>query len=582
MANVSKNTRQRYRLAGQEINASEEWMDVIIRGEYENDSVQPNITIDDFTFNLEARTAIKNWIASGRIFEGMPIEITLFNNQPQTETFVSLLNFVEGYQDFPDDGKLNVAVTKERGVNRFFDQIQTISYAFLYDQGIITNGDFQEIDYFVERKIDPVQIIITNVVIYLLVKELEESIRRTGAQIATTAGYISGSITGSIGAAVYQGLIAIVEIIYTAALLAAIIQLGKDLFDSLLPIRRTHKVLPLRTMLTKVCQYYGFNFQTDIDILDKLYYLPSNPNVDTPNFAGIIEFPRGTQSGIPRPADRGYIVSELFALVREMFDAKYAIIDGTVQCRPRDSDFWRLTAQYELPDVLINTKEYNTQELPGTNLLSFQTDLTDEYTLDRYAGTAIEIKTDPISISNNENNLITGLNEIQFGVALGNRKNDLAAIEKALRGAGRVIDEITGVFGRGTNFVGRIENRVGGLLVSNNNHNLSKILYLQGGKIPGNARDVFSAPALWRNYYGDQSFVRNNFRGQKAIYRQVEIPFGLEDYKILSTNSYFKFRGQEAKIISFEWNMERDTATIDFWVREVYTTNLRETEIIPD
>ena len=62
MADISRNTESKYLLNGVATNAPLEWQDVTIEAQYPDDSVQPNLTITEFDFNLESRKAINDWI----------------------------------------------------------------------------------------------------------------------------------------------------------------------------------------------------------------------------------------------------------------------------------------------------------------------------------------------------------------------------------------------------------------------------------------------------------------------------------------------------------------------------------------
>jgi len=63
------------------------------------------------------------------------------------------------------------------------------------------------------------------------------------------------------------------------------------------------------------------------------------------------------------------------------------------------------------------------------------------------------------------------------------------------------------------------------------------------------------------------------------VYQDVEIPFGIEDFKQLTVNPYFIFNGSIAKITTFTWTTGKDIANVSFWVEEVYTRNLKESFI---
>jgi hypothetical protein len=255
---------------------------------------------------------------------------------------------------------------------------------------------------------------------------------------------------------------------------------------------------------------------------------------------------------------------------------------NTIHLRPQNDPFWIQQTQWTPPDILINTLEYNTDEMKSTRLLRFITDLNDEWTIDNYNGTAVEIKTSPVTVINEKAVLLSGLDEVNFNVALGNRKDELNAIEKLLKDLGGFIDTVTGVFGGGTNFEQGIDAKIGMLKQQTNWHAVPKLLYLNGdGTMPVNHRAVWNADILWEKYHKEKSFVRDNWHGQKKMYNNIEVPFGLEDFLVLLSNPYFPFNGEQAKMDKFVWEPSKDTAVINFYIRKPYTFNLKETKIIP-
>ena len=206
----------------------------------------------------------------------------------------------------------------------------------------------------------------------------------------------------------------------------------------------------------------------------------------------------------------------------------------------------------------------------------------DEWTIDNYLGTAYEIRTTQLTTIRKRAVLLKGFEEINFETALGTRKNELNALEKFLKKVAGVVDDLTKFFGKTTNFTQQVKGRVGVLKQASNWHTVPKLLYTGGsGSLPVDHRDRWNAKLLYDLYHSEKSFVLNNFQGQKIYYKGVSIPFGFEDYKKLTTNSYFYFKGKKAKITKFVWTIGRDKAEIDFWVREPYTHNLAETYINP-
>lgn len=597
MADISKNTEVKSLLDGVETNASIEWQDTTIEAKYPDDSVQPNLTITEFNFNLESRKRINEWIAKGTsggvgIFEGMPFDLNLFNNNPLTENFKAFLDFTNGYNDNSDDGVVTVSIIKDESIQHFFDRLSGTTCGYLEEIGVFTDSDYIDVPYVVEKKFNFLELITSSIVLYIMTQALIDAIKETGSNVGKLSSALTPSpvlvtvppsfVPISIGGVIYAALSLILQLVYTAVLLLAIVELSKKLFETLLPPQRNHKGILLKTALAKIANHFGYGFDTSVSEYDNIVYLPSNPNLDKKTLLGLISVTEGTQKGIPNQLDYGYFTEDLFNLAKNLPYAKMALVNNTIQLRPKNDVFWEQQSQWEITDVLINTKSYNANELNGTNLISFGVDINDEWTIDNYKGTAVEIKTEPVSVIRKRAVLIKGLDEINFECALPTRKDELNALDTFLKTVGGAVDKVTGVFGRGTNFASKITSKLGVLKQSNNWHTVPKLLYLNGGRLPVNHRDLWNADVLWEKYHNEKSFVKNNYKGQREVYKGVRVPFGLEDFFKLTTNPYFKYKGNTAKIVNFTWTVAEDEATIDFWVRKPYTFNLKETKIIPE
>lgn len=590
MSNISINTQQRYKLNGVTENAPVKWEDATIVAEYKDDDVQPSLSISEFEFNLEARKSILKWITDGNggggvgIFEGMPFTLELFNNQPQIETFNHFLDFSKGLKDFMDEGRLDVSLVKDGGMDHFFEQLGGLTFGYLEEIGHITSSDYTIVPYVVEKKFNMMEIMMSSIVIYLMVKELAESVEKTANSIALVASLLTTSaFPVPIGSIAYAIAVALINVIYTLILLLAIIDMAQTLINTLVPPVREHKAILLKTAMEKVCSYLGYTFTApSIPEFDHVVYIPSNPNLDEKTILGFISVTKGTQSGIPNSADYGYKCDEFFQLAKRLTLSKMAIFGNDVHLRPKNDPYWIQQANWNFPDTLIKSMEWNTDELKSTRLLTFQTDLNDENTIDNYDGTAYEVKTEPVAVNNQKAVMLKGLDEVNFQVALGTRKNELNAIEKLIKGVANLIDATTSVFGGGTNFAGQINQKVGVLKQTSNWHAIPKTVYMNGSSLPTNHRSLWNAQVLYDKYHVEKSFVKNNFNGQKIVHKGIDIQFGFEDYKKLTLNSYFLFNGQQAKITRIEWTMGMDTAKVDLWIREPYTTNLKETGYKPN
>jgi len=580
MSDLSINSEQKYILNGAQYNAPENWADTVIEANYIDDNTQPSLKVSDFTFPLEARDAVHDWFHSPiGGFEGMPFELILYNNQSQQVSFKAFLDFYSNYEELVNDGKVNVSTLKEDGIDDLYSKLEALTYGYLESLGTVGQGDYVTVKYVVEKKFNMFEIVMVATTTFLMVKEFYESLVRVWDTSAEAVGITAAGFTGTIGAAILLVLKALIAIAYAFVILIAIINLAQNLLNALVPLVRKHKAILLKTALLKAAQHLGYGLELPSSVFDNLHYLPSNPRLDDKKSSGFINSTKGTPTGIPNVMDYGYNCSDMFNLAKKLIKGKIALINGIIHVRPMNDPFWQQQSVWNLPDILLESKKYNLSDLKTTKVIQFKIDNNDEWTIDNYKGTAYEVHTNPITVINPKAVLLKGIDELNFNVALGNRKDKLNALEKALKAVASLIDKTSGAFGGGTNFANSISSKVGMLKQTDNWHSVPKLLPLNDGKLSVNHRDLFNAKKLYNDYLDYDSFIANGFKRQRAIYENVDIPFGIEDFKLLTINPYFIFNGSSAKMINFTWTTGKDRANVSFWVEEVYTQNLKETFI---
>lgn len=577
-------------LNGKAVNIPKDFFDVGIKASF-GDNVQANLTTEEFTFILDGYQTIIDWINDGRsgglgMFEGIPLTITNSSTAGNVSVFKGILDLQAGAIIQENLKQVKVKLRQDESLNQLSELIEPLDYGYLESLGLITSSDYVSVDYVVNKTDDGLETITTLITIYLLSKQLADTIKSVSASIATIAGIATSGLTGAIGAAIYAAAVAILEIIYAATLLILIIDFGKDLIGVLVQPQRTHKGILLKTLLSKACEQIGFQLETSIEDLDNLVYLPSNRNVDSFGLKNVLKKAGSITEGIPNPGDTGYTCTELFQIARDLFNARFAVVGTKVQFHTESSDYWISQSGWEKPASLIDPAatpiRYNTDEIKGSILISFATDITDEYTIKNYRGTNFQVLTDAKATGIAANKTIKNFDRVQIPLALGNRKNSFTPFEQVLLPLANLFDNIAGVFGGRPNLAKKIKGKIGVLQVSNNNHSVPKLLWLEGGRLPGNQRDVFSAKTLWEKYHVEKSFVQDNFSRQRKYIEGETIPFGLSDFVALLNNSYFRDQnGAVGKVVDIEWNMNRTTASISYWLQETYTTNLRETFIEP-
>lgn len=585
-----KNAISRWILDGQTINAPKEWQTAEALATFDNESVQASISIDKFTFvNAEATRLlqhIQNGMTGGvGIMEGIPFTVELHNQTNLKTIFNGMIGLSDGVEinEFS-----NQVITKLKLRDELFsleEKVQSLSFGYLESLGMFSNSSYTEIKYVVEKKNNVIEIIVSAIALYMMTKELIEVIYKLIEQVGHFVSLVAAVPGGALGATVWAFVAIILNILYAALILLAILKLGSTLIDQLIPIKRTAKALKFRTAFQQICIHLGYTFQSNISDLDSVHYLPSNFSFDSTTQLGIIDNFVGNKKGIPSSSDYGYNCAEFFELAKKLFNGKYAIIDGKVCFYNVDDPFWNQYSTYQMPSVREKIKTYNTDELKANIYLTFDVDFSDEWTINNYTGTAYEVITKPQIINDTKLNRIVGLDEIRFGACLGNRKSEPYGLENFLHTLASKLDSITNTFGGSSNYESQIGDSVGLMKISTNNWSKPKVLKITTSKrlVP---REQWSAKYIYNTYYLGKSFMATvngmpNY-GQKEVYRNIKIPFGLDDFVLLCQNSYFNLPdGTKGKVISCKYRFSADTAIVDYYIRKPYTTNLTQIYVEP-
>jgi len=574
----------RLELEGAEHPIMLDWQELGVLATWGENDPQANITLSEIELTLSARKAVLAHIAGGTaggvgIFEGLPCKLIVSNNMAQEAVFDGYLDLTDGFGDSAHIGRVSCSLRRKGGTDRLNEMLSGVTYGYIESLGVIGQADYEELYYVVEKQDNTMVLITSAITGYMMAVQGVEAANKAIDAINELAALFAAGFTGPLMVTIRAAGKAVINVAYVAGITYAVLALANKMFAALVPPSRTHKVCRLKTLLEKACKHLGFELETGIKELDTLYFLPSNNEADTWGADGFISVGAGTDSGIPNTADPGYLCSEMFRIVSDLFNACYCIEGGKVQFRSADDPYWLRAADWKMPDVLEKTKGYNTADLKANRIFQFATDPSDEWTVLNFGGTNYEVITDAIQVRNKDAKYIKGLEQINIPWALGTRKNEVGVVEGILVGLGELVNGLIGVLGSPTQDFFTLKNRIGALKVSNPNTNLPKMLKISGKKLDAGHRDTVRARYFVENYHGAKSFVKK-WQGQKAIYEGVRIPFGFDDFLKVADNAYFRdSAGNECGITKLEYNISADTATVDYWVSEVYTHNLKETYI---
>ena len=545
-------------LDGTSITSPLEWQGIAFKASFEQ-TVQADISVSELTFGFDACKLIDAWRSTNGYFRGMPLVI-------QEDGFTVF----EGHLDFQQKfeiihkGKYLISIKKTQGLNYLSDKINGYTLGLLAENRPL---QYFDVKYIIERGKYNVEDAIMQITLLLMVKEIIVKGFETAKSVAAAVTIILAPLSSGkeIARAIAYALIDI-------ALFAAIYSLyGKHIkafIEALLPLVKKHKSINVYNTLQQFCLDIGFSgFETGITDLQSLYYFPSKDEV--------------ISKGIPKVGDYGYNMSEFVELIEKSFNAKlYIDNNNKVQLRSENDPYLQRNSTYILPDVLVENVEYNTEDISGTYNISFNTDITDTWTIDNFKGTALDVYTKSTRSAGED--LIKNLTSVKINACLGTRKSELSVLENGLIAVAEQLNKLT--IGANTTLVRRtkIKDIIGLLKVSNSDWSQPKLLKLNRlGKLDAN-RTNWSAKYLWDNYHSYKSFVLNGNGYQRRVFTDIEIPFNLNDLKAVINNSYFTdLSGNLGKFVNVEYNIDGNKAKVSYWIEEVYDTNLKEQYIQP-
>lgn len=586
-------------LDGKEITPPRNWRGVKVLATFDNDTNQATVTTDAWEFVNSDQERVAEIVAarfrSGLnggpgAFEGPEFKINVNDDLGAITVFDGLLNFVRDYEEidfkspnFEDPTECKASADMIDSLNGVNDLISGTSVAFLESEGVYNDNDYTDVDWVIERPFDLFQVAMISLAIFSTIKEGLDFLDRTTDTEATTVGIALASVTPGPGSVTYRAIMLIFRIVVIALYVANLIQLFSELMKLLIPKKRTHKGIKLRTLYEKGFEYFGYDFVSNIDELDSYVYLPTLPNTES-NFADkLLKRIKVIEKGIPSVNDFGYLFSESVEISLKMFYARIAVVGTEVHLRADDDPWWFKQATKDvIDDSLVRSTKFNLDELKRSNLIKFATDTQDQFTVDEYTGTSHEVQTYPQSVQDERKVRVAGVNEVSIPVALGARKAKLSFLEEVGLVFAGIIEGVINAFGGNSNLSNEIKNRVNFLKLSDPLHSVPKMLYFEGGGIPENHRKKLGADVLWNKYHFPKDFTANNYKAQKIKFENVKVRFNIRIYRELMKNPYFVTEGGvSGKIEKLEWTLDGDYGRASGWFRKIYTKNLKTETFTP-
>lgn len=566
-------------LNNQLVGAANNWDGISMTLDFSNDgdgpfTVQPEIQTDSLEFVLAESTAIRKYVQDGvdgagpGIYEPMELRIELVEGNNGIDVFNGLIDMVNDMQ-FIDKNKVLVKLIKKGGTAQLSERSQAISFAFLASKNEITTSDYVNISYVLAHIPDFREVLIISITIFILIKEIQEQIKRIIDLITDVAGEFAGGAIGSIGALIILIGRTATEIAYTAFIIFALKELMTQLIGNLVAPLRTHKGMRLRTLLEKGATHLGYTFESiefNNPLFDSLTILPIKENAPLPI----------GETGFPTNKGGLYTYFEMLRFYKQLINGKIVVRNNKIIIERRD--FFDNPTSYVLPDTreIKDQSRFNAEEIQANLNIQFLLDEKDDTTLINYDdnNTTFQRTTEPKIVNNKQNVQIKGLEQQNLPVSLPSRKESLTVVENILLDVARLVD----IFVGGNFFSSQITGRLGVLHLANDFTGTPKIIPMALNKVRPSYRTIMSAKVLHDQYYFINSFTPDPVNhNQYRRHLGVTIPFCFEDYITLSENSGFTTKdGRKGKFEKIEGNPSSGSAKVDIRIKEVFTTNLKD------
>lgn len=541
--------------------------------DWSDDVSEAEVGTPNFKWVEDEATKIKKFIDDYSRLQGMPLKIGVSDGITTNEVFDGFLDLRTA--KFEGCTSVNTDAEKRFGNGYFAERAQAISFESLYQEGFITNSDFIYVPYVINYIPDGVQVMIISLTLFMMSKELYESIERFQKAISEAVKTIPDIIAGPAVEVLKVGQIAaivlqlIFQLAYIVAIIIAIVKLIKDLIEQFFPPLRYYAGIKYKRLWEAALDKMGLEFESTIyddPVWGNSLYMPfkDEPGTKTPT----------GQTGYPNAQDPIYTFASMIQNEKKKYNAKYKITGNTL--RFERWDYWEDLSDWKLPNVVSDqglgddVLMDNSSDFVGLYKIDFNSDPQDKNTVDNFKGTNCLVSTQLDSVLEEDLRLDNGGLEIFIAEARGKRKDSLTGFEKTVRGLLKFVDGLTGVLGNGTNYASKVDNRVGALNLSDPLISVPKMLIVIGNKLQANQESLVNSRKLWNEFHYINSFdTTEGGKNQYWMYSDVEIPFCFDDWSKILNNNFFETEdGSTGELLKLEWYVNQNEATVSYRIRK--------------
>lgn len=601
-----------------------DWQGTEIELNWTNNSPDASIKTVTYEWLGEDAKKLNDWKTAGLfggngIFEGIPFRIEACDN-PTSIVFDGCIDLSSPETTFQCD-KVKASCIETQRVQFLSDRVDGFTFAYLKSIGSITNSDYIKIPYVISTIPNWLEVVILVTTFISMIKLIRDSIE-------SIVGYIQSAVASYPlvwAMAVYSAL-ATAASLYSLFLTILMINVLLLMVNEIVQPIKFKYAMKVLTLMQKGASQIGLNFSSTIlqntgyknaCIMPKKSAYFNNPqgaDVFLSNIFSGTAIQRKVYNEVANPLAYGYYEGTFGQLIREMcdvFNAKVLVRNGTLYFERWD--YWNNTSTYTMPNQSSESPfedpyGTNAHELSSNYFVVWTQDSTDENTLDQYDGTSCQMTLKPIVVGNIKNILLKGLTEKRLNYALAKRKTSLTVPEQVIN---KLLSDLTPFYNILTFWdtsLGislaptlpppvAITNRIGALLLSCDFTTQQKFFVIDSkpltfGGVTAYGLDTNNTTSTGAGYcdayflckhYHSASWAVDTLNGattypnQYLTYQDKEIPLCCSDFRILKDNNIIKsFNLKDGRLDSLRWNPHKETARVDFRVKEVFTKNITQ------
>lgn len=549
---------------------------------FEGNPDELSLNVDSVVLSREAYDIIKQHIQTIGLFEGVPYSVE--SGGITLDYYVDLTDPSNTFRSY----ECELKIKRRKAIDNFNDNAAGISFELMLKKGV----EFPtfKIPYVIIKDNQTELALITGITLYMMtsafiqsVKDLATTISQ-GIQASTPNAGVPPSIdTGDIIAYIIN---VAAQVVFLAAQLVAIIQMATKFFALIFPPIRNLLGCKLWDLMRISCEHLGYTFESTLETQFPNYTILPVPLIR--NRKSIFdwvpeELTAPFNKGVPSSSDTTPTVGTLFDAAETTFNARRRVVNGVVRFERRD--WWaNVTPNNIVPALNLQAERddefsYNVDDVWKRYYIHYNLDPSDIHTLDKiYNYHDAEYSTEPVNVVNADLVSIKGLNDVNIPFAMGARKEGLNWLEKLVKEMFVFIDFVTGIFGGGTNFAAKIDNRIGVLMVSQNYFTTTKMLYCVNGRQQGDYLDYISARAIWGKFHYINQIQLNDY----AIKNEARLQMTQSEFVTLLNNNFAEINGVMCEILRIEWIDEKSFAQITYRERNNYATGKVNTLVIND